>query len=101
MKVIQCKIEIDRPVKRCEMFSHTMDEQFSYRDVSQDARQRMHTFEIARTYITGLLSNQTASRSIVLAGHDNDRQCLFRFLWKLGKYHCIRQNCKITSPTFG
>ena len=65
------------------MFLHTMDvynRQFSYiADVSRDACRRMHTygsFEIAGTHITDLLSNQTASRPIILAGHvDNDGVC--------------------------
>ena len=65
------------------MFSHTMDVyngQFSYiADVSRNACRRMHTygsFEIAGTHITGLLSNQTASRPIFLARHvDNDSVC--------------------------
>ena len=54
--------------------------QFSYiADVSREACQRMHTyrsFEIADIRITGLISNQIASRPIVLAGHvDHDIAC--------------------------
>jgi len=83
VRVIQCKLEIDRTVKRCGMFSHTLEVhngQFSYiADVTREACQRMHTygiFEIAGTHITGLISNQTASRPIVLAGHvDYDGAC--------------------------
>ncbi|KYN05855.1 hypothetical protein ALC62_03208 [Cyphomyrmex costatus] len=83
VSVIQCKIEIERTIKKCGMFSHTMDVhngQFSYiTEVSRDACQRMHTygsFEIAGTHITGLKSNQTASRPITLAGQvDHDGTC--------------------------
>jgi len=76
VKVIQCKIEIDHTVKKCEMFSHTSDVfngQFSYiADVSREACREMHTygtFKIAETHRTELQSNQTASRPIVIADH--------------------------------
>ncbi|KYM97833.1 hypothetical protein ALC62_11472 [Cyphomyrmex costatus] len=83
VRVIQCKIELERTVKKFGMFSHTMDVnngQFSYiTEVSRDTCKRMHTygnFEIAGTHITGLISNQTASRPVVLAGQvDNDGTC--------------------------
>ncbi|KYN12133.1 hypothetical protein ALC57_15695 [Trachymyrmex cornetzi] len=83
VNVIQCKIEIDRTIKKCGMFSHTMDVhngQFSYiAKVSREACQRMHiygSFEIAGTHVTGLKSNQTSSRPIILAGHvDHDGAC--------------------------
>ncbi|KYN17050.1 hypothetical protein ALC57_10687 [Trachymyrmex cornetzi] len=83
VKVVQCKVEIDRTVKKCGMFSHSLDVhngQFSYiADVTRDACKHMHTygtFEMAGTRIIGLKSNQTASRPIVLAGHvDNDGGC--------------------------
>jgi len=83
IKVIQCKIEINRIIKKCGMFSHTMDVhngKYSYIDeVSREACQRMHTsgnFDLAGTLITGLKSNQTATRSLVLAGYvDNDGRC--------------------------
>lgn len=82
VKVIQCKVEIDRTVKKCGMFSHTLDVyngQYSYiADVTRDACRRMYTygtFEMAGTRIIGLQSNQTTSRPIVLASHDNDGGC--------------------------
>ncbi|KYN15178.1 hypothetical protein ALC57_12607 [Trachymyrmex cornetzi] len=83
VKVIQCKVEIDRTVKKCGMFSHSLDVhngQFSYiADVTRDTCKHMHTygtFEMAGTRIIGLKSNQIASRPIVLAGHvDNDGGC--------------------------
>lgn len=83
LKVIQCKVEIDRIIKKCGMFSHTMDVhngKYAYvHEISQGACQRLHTygsFELAGTLITGLKSNETATRPIVLAGHvDNDGRC--------------------------
>lgn len=83
VRVIQCKIEIDRLVRKCGMFSHTMDVyngKHSYiTEVSREACQRMHTygsFELSGTYITGLKSNQTATRPVILAGHvDVDGTC--------------------------
>lgn len=75
VEVIQCKVEIDRTIKRCGMFSHTMDVlngKYAYiYEVSREACIRMHTlrsFEISGTYITGLNSNQTTSRPVTLAG---------------------------------
>jgi len=83
VKVIQCKVEIDRLVRKCGMFSHTMDVyngKYSYIDeVTHEACQRMHsygTFELSGTYITGLKSNQTTTRPVILAGHvDTDGTC--------------------------
>lgn len=83
VKVMQCKVEIDRLIKKCGMWSHTMDVyngKYSYiEEVSREACERMHTygsFEIADIYISGLKSNQTATRPVVLAGHvDNDGSC--------------------------
>ncbi|XP_067209354.1 uncharacterized protein [Linepithema humile] len=82
-RVIQCKIEIDRLIRRCGMFSHSMDvyngKHAYIEEVSRDACQRMHmygTYEIGNTRITGLKSNQTATRPVTLAGHvNNDGTC--------------------------
>lgn len=83
VKVIQCKVEIDRLIKKCGMFSHTMDVnngKYSYiEEVSRSACERMHTYgsiELAGTVITGLRPNQTDTRPLILAGHvDNDGRC--------------------------
>lgn len=59
VKVMQCKIKIDRTVKKCGMFSHTMDVQngkYSYiEEVSSDVCRRMHILGYYRSgniYIT-------------------------------------------------
>lgn len=83
VKVIQCKVEIDRLIKKCGMFSHTMDVfngKYAYvEEVSREACQRMHSygsFQISNTLITGIKSNQTTTRPVVLAGHvNNDGSC--------------------------
>ncbi|XP_070512818.1 uncharacterized protein [Cardiocondyla obscurior] len=83
VKVIQCKVEIDRMIKKCGMFSHTMEVhngKYSYiHEVSREVCQHMHldgTFTIGNTLITGLKPNATASRPVVLAGSvDNDGAC--------------------------
>jgi len=83
VKVIQCKVEIDRLIRKCGMFSHTLDVyngKYSYIDeVTHEACQRMHsygTFELSGTYIIGLKSNQTTTRPVILAGHvDTDGTC--------------------------
>lgn len=83
VKVIQCKIEVDRLIKKCGMFSHTMDVfngKYSFiQETSREACRRMHTYgtyELAGTYITGLKSNQTLTRPILLAGHvDSEGSC--------------------------
>lgn len=83
VRVIQCKVEIDRLIRKCGMWSHTMDVyngKYSYiSEVTREACQRMHIFggfEIAGITITGLESNHTTSRPVVLAGHvDNDGSC--------------------------
>jgi len=45
LKIIQCKLEINRSIRRCETFFHTLDvhnEQFSYiADVSRETCQRI------------------------------------------------------------
>ncbi|XP_077272765.1 uncharacterized protein LOC143903177 [Temnothorax americanus] len=83
VKVIQCKVEVDRSIRVCGMFSHNSDVhngKYSYvADVTRDACTRMHTygsFEISGTLITGLKSNQSASRPVTLAGVvDSDGDC--------------------------
>lgn len=82
-RVIQCKVEIDRTVKKCGMFSHTMDVlngKYAYiEETSREACQRMHLlgiYRIGQTFINGLRSNQTISRPITIAGSlDNDGSC--------------------------
>jgi len=83
VKVIQCKVEIDRLIRKCGMFSHSMDVfngKYSFiQKVTREACRRMHTygtFQLTETYIIGLKSNQTMIRPITLAGHVNsDRSC--------------------------
>jgi len=83
VKVIQCKVEIDRTVKRCGIFFYTMDVhngKYSYiEEVSREACRRMHVygnFEISGTCITGITPNQTITHPITLAGHvDNGGAC--------------------------
>ncbi|KAL6421669.1 hypothetical protein ACFW04_014484 [Cataglyphis niger] len=83
VKVIQCKVEIDRLIRKCGMFSHSMDVfngKYAYvQEVSREACRRMHTygsFQLAETFITGLKSNQSATRPVTLAGHvDIDGSC--------------------------
>ncbi|KAM0728880.1 hypothetical protein ACS0PU_004234 [Formica fusca] len=84
VKVIQCKVEIDRLIKKCGMFSHTMDVyngKYSYiEEIPRDICRRMHdygTHQMGSTYITGSKSNQTTTRPITLAGNvDNDGECI-------------------------
>jgi len=75
VRVIQCKVEIDRTVKRCGMFSHTMDVEngkYAYiQETSREACKRMHIlgyFRMGHVYITGLKSNSSDSRPATLAG---------------------------------
>ena len=83
VKVIQCKVEIDRLIRKCGMFSHSMDVfngKYAYvEEVSREACQRMHTygsFRIADTFITGIKPNQSTTRPVILAGRvDNDGTC--------------------------
>ncbi|KAL6417282.1 hypothetical protein ACFW04_012870 [Cataglyphis niger] len=83
VKVIQCKVEIDRLIRKCGMFSHSMDVfngKYAYvQEVSREACRRMHpygSFQLAETFITGLKSNQSATRPVTLAGHvDIDGSC--------------------------
>ncbi|EZA46687.1 hypothetical protein X777_03446 [Ooceraea biroi] len=74
--VIQCKVEIDRLIRKCGMFSHTMDVhngKFAYiEEISGEACQRMHRVgvaQIAGVLITGLKSNETSSRPATFADH--------------------------------
>lgn len=81
--VIQCKIEIDRLVKKCGMFSHTMDVhngKYSYiEETNRETCKRMHnygTYQLGHILITGLKSNHTITRPITLAGQvDNYGEC--------------------------
>lgn len=81
--VYQCKVEIDRLVKKCGMFSHTMDVlhgKFSYVDeVSREQCMYMHAYgvsQIANVQITGLKSNHSTSRPATFTGHlDNTGSC--------------------------
>ncbi|KAL6419585.1 hypothetical protein ACFW04_011315 [Cataglyphis niger] len=83
IKVIQCKVEIDRLIRKCGMFSHSIDVfngKYAYvQEISREACRRMHTygsFQLAETFITGLKSNQSATRPVTLAGHvDTDGSC--------------------------
>jgi len=75
VRVIQCKVEIDRTVKKCGMFSHTMDVEngkYAYiQETSREACKRMHIlgyFRMGNVYITGLKSNSSDSRPATLAG---------------------------------
>ena len=81
--VIQCKVEIDRTVKRCGMFSHTGDVtngRFAYiQEVTREACQHMHTYgtyQIGKTYIAGIKRNDTTPRPITIAGSvATDSEC--------------------------
>lgn len=83
VRVLQCKIEVDRTVRKCGMFSHTMDVfngKYSYiQEVSRKACQRMHfygSYEISGTKISGLKPNSTETRPVTLAGSlDSDGKC--------------------------
>lgn len=82
-RVLQCKVEVDRLIRRCGMFSHSMDVhngKHSYiQEISEFACKRMHhhgTYELGSMYITGLKSNQTSTHPATLAGHvNNDGTC--------------------------
>lgn len=74
-RVIQCKVEIDRLIKRCGMWSHTMDvnngKHAYIHEVSRDACERMHisgTYHLYNIQIAGLKSNETTTRPVTLAG---------------------------------
>lgn len=83
VKVLQCKVEIDRLIRKCGMFSHSMDVyngKYAYiKEVSREACRRMHfygSFEIENVVITGLKTNHTTTRPVTLAGHvDHDGSC--------------------------
>lgn len=82
-RVIQCKVEIDRLIRKCGMFSHTMDVhngKYSYIEpITRQTCRRMHdygSYQLGNTYITGLKSNTTTARPVTLAGTvDNDGKC--------------------------
>ncbi|XP_071577514.1 uncharacterized protein [Temnothorax nylanderi] len=83
VKVIQCKVEIDRTIRKCGMFSHNSDVlngKYAYiHEVTREACIRMHyygTLEFKGTYIVALKSNQTTSRPAILTGVvDADGKC--------------------------
>ena len=83
VRVTQCKVEIDRIVKKCGMFSHTSDVlngKFSYiEETSREACMRMRWIGIYKNghnVVSELVANQTISRPMTLAGHvDNDGGC--------------------------
>jgi len=83
VRVIQCKMEIDRTVKKCGMFSHTMDVEngkYSYiQETSREACKYMYIlgyFRMGHVYITGLKSNPSDSRPATLAGKlGSDESC--------------------------
>jgi len=67
-------VEIDKTVKKCGMFSHTMNVENSkcsyIQETSREACKRMHTlgyFRMGHVYITGLKSNSSDSRPTSLA----------------------------------
>ena len=71
----QCKIEVDRDIYHCGMYSHNSvirNGKASYvMDVSRDMCDRMHlygTFEVERVILSGAISNGTRSYSVTLAG---------------------------------
>ncbi|XP_039308450.1 uncharacterized protein LOC120358389 [Solenopsis invicta] len=76
VKVIQCKVEIDRIVKTCGMFSHTGDVlngKYSYiEETSRETCMKMQwigTYRHGNTVISDLKANQSVSRPVTLAGH--------------------------------
>lgn len=76
--VYQCKVEIDRLVKKCGRFHRITDlynEKSSYiKEISRDQCLRMHIngiSQIANVQITGLKSNQSNSQPVILSGHLN------------------------------
>lgn len=83
IKVQQCKVEIYRTVRKCGMFSHTMDVpngQYGYvENVSREQCLDMYrygTTKIGQTIISGIIGNQTISRPIIITGSiDNDGKC--------------------------
>lgn len=81
--VRQCKVEIYRTVRRCGMFSHTLDVpngEYGYVDsISRDMCLDMYhygTMRIGKTEISGITPNQTVTRPILITGAlDNDGKC--------------------------
>ncbi|KYN28044.1 hypothetical protein ALC57_02544, partial [Trachymyrmex cornetzi] len=72
VKVIQCKVEIDRTVNKCGMLSHFLDVhngQFSYiADVTQDACRHMHTYGNKRTIAVYSISTPSMIFSLTRTG---------------------------------
>lgn len=83
VQVRQCKVEIDRTIKKCGMFSHTMDVhngKYSYiEETPREACNKMHLIGMHRIgdiIINNLAVNQTISRPVTLAGRvDTDGTC--------------------------
>ncbi|XP_023288930.1 uncharacterized protein LOC111674084 [Orussus abietinus] len=81
--VRQCKIEVDRTVRKCGMFSHTMDvrngKHVYVEDVSWDTCINMHLYgraQLGHTTVSGIKANQTTTRPITLAGSiDENGNC--------------------------
>ncbi|EZA50981.1 hypothetical protein X777_10412 [Ooceraea biroi] len=74
--VIQCKVEINRLIRKCGMLSHTIDVhngKFAYiEEVTRETCLRMHvigTAQIVGVFITGLKSNETTSRLATFTGY--------------------------------
>jgi len=84
-QVIQCKIEVDRTIYYCGMHSHVSivhnGRRVYLHEVSASNCRRIHetgTIDLGgrESYITGLKSNSTATRSITLAGSTSmDGRC--------------------------
>ncbi|XP_072767883.1 uncharacterized protein [Anoplolepis gracilipes] len=83
VRVIQCKVEIDRIIKYCGMFSHTSDVhngKYAYiKEISRDACRQMHDYgsiQLESTYLSGLKPNQTQIIPLTLAGKvDTNGNC--------------------------
>jgi hypothetical protein len=84
VRIIQCKVEVNRIVYHCGMHSHVSvvaNGQLEYLDtVSRDSCKQMHTAGMSRwghrTVISGLKVNQTSTHSITLAGTlDTNGRC--------------------------
>jgi len=101
VKVIQCKVEIDRLIRKCGMFSHSMgvfNGKYSFiQEVTREACRRMHT------YGTFLPINRNLYNWIKIeSNHDSPnsirRSCRFRWImlrkrvfrsiWNVGGCRC-------------
>jgi len=84
-QVIQCKVEVDRTIYYCGMHSHVSiihnGRRVHLQEVTASNWRRIHeigTIDLGsrESYITGLKSNSTTTRSIILAGSTSmDRRC--------------------------